>query len=249
MSDTEQLERMLRAAARDLPYPPTPDLAAAGLPRRRPATSSGRMLRAAALIAALLLAVLLAVPEARAAALRLIQLGVVRVRVEPPPASPLPTPAPPAALNGLSGATTLAAASDQVGFPIRLPAYPADLGPPDHVFLQDLDGAALILIWLDPDDPSRIRIGLHALSSNVFVEKTVASAETERLAETTVGGTRALWVRGPHLLEVAGAGRDDLALRRLVPGNTLIWQRDGLTYRLESELDLEEAIRVAESLR
>ena len=39
-----------------------------------------------------------------------------------------------------------------------------------------------------------------------------------------------------------------MALRRLVEGNVLLWEQDGVTYRLETELPLDEAIKVAESL-
>ena len=44
--------------------------------------------------------------------------------------------APGPILLNLAGATTLAEASDGVDFTIRLPTYPADLGPPDQVYLQ-----------------------------------------------------------------------------------------------------------------
>jgi hypothetical protein len=33
-----------------------------------------------------------------------------------------------------------------------------------------------------------------------------------------------------------------------VDGNTLIWEEQGITYRLESNLSLEEAVKIAESL-
>jgi hypothetical protein len=38
-------------------------------------------------------------------------------------------------------------------------------------------------------------------------------------------------------------------MRRLVEGNTLIWEANGITYRLESHLSLEDALRIAESLK
>jgi hypothetical protein len=37
--------------------------------------------------------------------------------------------------------------------------------------------------------------------------------------------------------------------RYLLEGGTLVWEADGVTYRLETRLTLEEAIRIAESLR
>lgn len=44
-------------------------------------------------------------------------------------------------------------------------------------------------------------------------------------------------------------GHIDLKSRGLIEGNVLVWEQDGITYRLESALPLEEAVRVAESLR
>jgi hypothetical protein len=37
--------------------------------------------------------------------------------------------------------------------------------------------------------------------------------------------------------------------RRLVEGQVLIWEADGITYRLETELSMEEAVAIAESLK
>jgi hypothetical protein len=37
-------------------------------------------------------------------------------------------------------------------------------------------------------------------------------------------------------------------LRRLIAGHVLIWDENGVTYRLESNLDLSQAIEIAESL-
>ncbi len=246
--DRDNLAELLRAEARSFPYPPTPDLAARlgrHAARRAPAARL-RRLAPIALVAALALATLLAVPEVRAAALRLLQVGAVRVRVEPapPPALPAPTPN-----LGLSGATSLDEAARRVPFPIRLPAYPEGLGPPDQVFLQDLGGAAIVLVWLDPAEPGRPLLSLHTLGTGVLAQKIISGSELERIAEVEVGGATALWVRGAHLLQVGRAGEVELAPVRIVEGNTLIWAADGLTYRLESELPLDEALRVAESLR
>jgi hypothetical protein len=36
---------------------------------------------------------------------------------------------------------------------------------------------------------------------------------------------------------------------RLIEGNVLIWTEGDLTYRIETDLSLEEAIRIAESLQ
>jgi hypothetical protein len=223
------LEERLRAAARSLPYPPTPrlDLAKRPAPHRRLALA-----RLALLLVALLLA-LLAVPEVRAAALRLLQVGAP------------PTPAP--FELDLPGRTTLAEAARSLSFPVRLPSEPADLGEPDLVFTQDLGGDVLVLVWRDREHPERARLLLMTLTSRSYAEKLLHDPEqTTLLGEAQVGDSRALWVRGPHLFE---AGGGELTLRRVVQGNTLIWTEGELTYRLETGGTLDEALRIARSLR
>ncbi|NTU85662.1 MAG: hypothetical protein HGA45_41060, partial [Chloroflexales bacterium] len=146
------------------------------------------------------------------------------------------------------GATSVEAAARQLPFPIQLPAYPPDLGPP-AAFVQDLGGPALVLVWADLAEPTRVQLSLHALSSRVFAEKLLFGGEAELLAETEVNGAWALWVRGPHMLRTGPSEGGEYAEVRLVDGNTLIWTNGDVTYRLESDLTLEEARRVAESLR
>jgi hypothetical protein len=36
---------------------------------------------------------------------------------------------------------------------------------------------------------------------------------------------------------------------RLIDGNVLIWENNQITYRLETNLELDEAVRIAESLQ
>lgn len=257
MSDQQpikQLEADLRDLAAALPYPPTPDLAARL--RQRPARH--RMVRrrirlALALLAALL--ALLAVPQVRAAVARVIQLGAISIRFEEPtpaPTEPLP-PTPIASLLNLAGETTLEQAAQSLPYPIRLPSYPAQLGPPDRAFLQvfDRERTMLVLIWLDPQQPDGVAMSLTMLDSPDLADKRfVIKTGSEILQEVSVGGQRALWLRGPHFLEIRGRdGRSGYDLRRLVEGEVLIWTEGDLTYRLESHLALAEAIRVAESLR
>lgn len=250
----ERLAQRLRTTAPSLAYPPTPDLArtvrlrqaAPRLPRRRLALRL-------AFVVLLLFTTLLAVPAVRAAALQLLQIGAIRVRVEPVP-SVLPAPTLAAseasATAGFSGATSLAEAVTSLEAPILLPSYPPELGLPDQVFLQDIGGPAIVLVWLDSERPERVRLLLQVLSSRAFAEKLLSDPErTQRLAETTARGQPALWVRGPHLLEVRATAGSELVLRRLVPGDTLIWSEGELTYRLEIDQGLAEARRIAASLR
>jgi hypothetical protein len=250
----EQLEADVRDLAAALPYPPTPDLAARA--RWRPAQQrfARRRLRLALGLLAALLA-LLAVPQVRAAVARAIQLGAISIRFdEPTPAPALAlSPTPITSLLDLAGETTLEQAAPLLPYPIRLPTYPAEIGPPDRAFLQvfDRERTMLVLVWLDPQQPSGVGMSLTMLGSQALADKGfVVKTGSEILQEVSVGGRRALWLRGPHFLEIQRAdGRSGYDLRRLVEGEVLIWADGELTYRLESHLPLAEAIRVAESLR
>jgi hypothetical protein len=66
------------------------------------------------------------------------------------------------------------------------------------------------------------------------------------IQETQVDGVYAIWAQGPYLIQLTSG---TYVFRRTVEGNTLIWEEDNITYRLESDLTLEETIRIAESLR
>src|SRR5689334_14575780 len=197
------LEQRLTDAGRVLSYPPTPDIAGAvraqiAQPRR---SHLSRRLLWAALIIALLLTALMAVPEVRAAVLRFLRIGSVTIfQTEPTPtATPTGTftPAPTAtliySLQSLKGRMSLDEARKQFGYPIRLPTYPADLGLPDSVFLQYFGDNFVVLVWLDAPRKD-VRLTLHILSPNAQVNK----IQPKIIERTTVNGNEALWTQGPY---------------------------------------------------
>ncbi len=260
--DQAALETRLRKLAQEMPYPRTPDFAPLVRPTRKMTIRSRSPLRlavGAALAILLLAAALFAVPSVRAEIVRFIQVGVVRIFTAAPDGTPLPTHAQapatatlnpvqdavqtpvfrPLSLNP-AGESGLLEAEQKAGFPLRLPAYPTDLGPPDKVYFQE-DGPTAILIWLDPRQPERARLSLYQIGhGSVLVKKMQPEVE-----EVQVNGEYAVWTDGPYLLEIAGGGYRET---RLVEGHTLIWSEGELTYRLETDLPLEEAVRIAESL-
>jgi hypothetical protein len=241
----------------------------------RPARLRPRL--AWAVIAALLiLGGLLAVPQVRAAVVQFLQIGAIRIFLaeptptmtptltpspsplppvvatsattptkEPPTATPRPSPTPLSSVLDLAGETTLAEAQQKAGFPIRLPTYPPDLGPPDRVFFQDLGGPVVVLVWLDPDQPDRVRLSLHQLGPGTFGQK----LQPPVIQETTVHGQPALWTEGPYLLQFQRGGQVVYEGQLLVTGHVLVWVEEDITYRLETDLSLEEAVQIAESLR
>jgi hypothetical protein len=63
-----------------------------------------------------------------------------------------------------------------------------------------------------------------------------------------VDGDEAYWISGPHgflYLDDAGHPQED-TIR--LSGSALVWTRDGITYRLESDRSLAESIALAESM-
>ncbi len=247
------------AAAQAFPYPPTPDVARFAARRIfHPAPARRQLARRAALAAALALVgllFLLAAPGVRAQFAEWIQIGVVRIfqQAVPTPEISAPTPSldrSPApthtyliSLLDLGSETTLEIARRKAGFPVRLPTYPADLESPDKVYLMDMDKPFLILVWLDQTNPTAVRLSLQT-----FPPGSIAAEKWSPVlvGETSVHGQYAAWVIGPYLLRLKNGDYD---FRRLVDGNVLVWQEGDLTYRLESSLKMDEAVRVAESLK
>jgi len=256
----DRWDRRMRDIAAAFDYPATPNLAARLRAERMAALASQQRARLAqraafaVLALVVLCAALLIVPPVRAAIVNFLRIGAVQITLDPTPtpiptptipatpATPIPTPRPLGSVLDLAGETTLAAARQQVGFPIRLPTYPSDLGAPDAVFVQDLGDQTVMLVWLDPTQPRRVRLALQVLGRNAWVEK----FQPRVVGETRVNGNPAVWAVGEYLLKTQGG---NLEQRRLITGNVLIWKEGDLTYRLETDLPMEEAVKIAESLR
>jgi len=252
---TEPIEPRLQALAKEFKYPSTPSIADEVMSRIGGAGKRlriGRQLAWALTMLIVLLAGLLVVPPVRAAVLEFIQIGIVRIFPSPvqTPVQTIeaPSTATPAVnttsllpiLEKISGETTLEDARSMIDFPISLPS---DFGRPDHVFLQDANGWMLILIWLDPQQPDRIQLSLHMIEEGSW---TIEKLQPTVIEKTTVNGQRAMWTVGEYPLIMQN---QDIQFMRLVNGNVLIWEGNKITYRLETDLDLNAAIRIAESLQ
>ena len=261
-AEAEQGAQM-RAVTRHLVYPPTPDLstrlgqrADAAAPRW--GSRRQRWAFALTLVGLIGMGCVAAVPSVRAAMPSLIQIGVVRIWPAPTPLSPPSTlPAPTRAElysspwpllheMGLTGQTSLAEARALVDFPIRLPAYPDGIGLPDEVYLQELGGPAVILIWLQPHEPPQVRYALFALSRDAYATKLGPTSVTQ----TRVNGKPALWVDGPYFVQLGAPHNQQLEeIGRLVSGHTLSWTIEEVTYRLEGEMEMDEAVKIAQSVQ
>jgi hypothetical protein len=273
--DFEKLEQALVRAGTTFSYPATPSLATRvreelGAERaKRQGWLSGwstppRL--AYAVLAAVLLAfaLLLAFPDARDALAQLLGLRTVRIILITPTPAPTATAKPtgtvtllPTPLANTTSAvtptvkpftqcceTTLADARSRAHFKILLP--PGVL--PTTVFLQQVpnfgDAMQVILAFGDPGAP---RFTLYE-ATNFLYGKLVSEGTV--IEETAVKGERALWLSGaPHLLVYLNAqGEPDTSTQVPVNGNTLAWEAGNVTFRLETTLGREEAVRFAESL-
>ncbi len=224
-------EQQIRAIAQQFEYPPTPNLAGRIEFGRKSPCRTYRLAYAIALLL-ILCAGLLAVPEVRAAVVAVIRLGVVTIVDEPPT---LTVAAPRYELPNLPGQTTLAEASTT-----RSIALPRVLGQPDAVFVHEVFADALTLYWEEE------QIVLQRLTAEILAAKLRPVATQE----VRVNGEPALWITGAHWLTLY----DDqyapvTGMQRFVEGNVLLWQADGFTYRLETATDLEDALRIAQSIR
>lgn len=256
--DLQHLEESLREVGRTLPYPPTPPLAGRVASRLNQPLRSGlhsRRWARALFVVLILLSALMLVPPARAAIFDFIQIGVVRIFQITPTPQPIKTPAFETPLTAtpaatilpsqldLAGETTLMEAQSKLGFHILLPAYPVDLGRPDHVYLQDMGSPMLVLVWMDREHPDKVRLSLDEITPGSWV---VQKFQPHVIEDTSVNGQAAVWTEGPYFLQVIG---NSYVTKRLVEGHALNWTQAGITYRLETDLSLTEAIKIGGALR
>ena len=247
----DAVESELRAAGRELTVPPASDLTAAvrqrlegsTVQRRQvPALGTGALRRqlgwrAALIVVAALLTVLIATPQGRAAVIGVLRFAGVELRQEPGPAR---SPGSNASLPG-ERRMPLERARLQVSFPILIPAA---LGQPDGVVVSDR-GRVVSLIY------RRAPYGLVRLDefagrfNTVYFQKFLS---LRMMTEVEVNGTKGAWIKGPHeLVYVTRDGTLATASARLTVGNTLIWGTSQVALRLEGKLSKPAALAIATS--
>ena len=243
-------ESELRAAGRELAVPPAKDLTAAvrqrlegrAVRRRVPAPWTGALRRrprwrAALVVVAALLAVVIATPQGRAAIIHVLRFAGVELRQEP---GPVPSPRSGASLPG-QRPTSLEQARRQVSFPILVSAA---LGQPTEVVVSDGGRVASLIYRRTPY--GLVRMDEYAGHvDQVFFEKFVHVSD---VTGVEVNGTKALWIKGPHeLVYVTPDGTLAVASARLTTGNTLIWSTRQVALRLEGNLGKTAALAIANS--
>lgn len=264
MSDSE-LEQALRELGQGLAFPPTPDLAARVLdrldsqpPTPMPAARPRRAVWLAAAILILLLGTLALFPEVRTAIADRLGLGGVQIRW----VDEVPTPAPVGTPLMLGRPVTLEEARAAVDFPILVPTAEG-FADPDEVYLQGQGDDAMVSFVYPARDglPESEVTGVGALLTQFrgnaernLIEKGLRDDEgtlATSLDAVVVDGKRGFWISGaPHsVFLVCHDDRECREERYRLAGNVLLWERDGITLRLESALSQEESLAIARSVQ
>jgi hypothetical protein len=176
--------------------------------------------------------------------------------VSPPPSvepSRSPAPGAPGSAMGLGERVELADLDARAGFHVRWPGDPS-VGPPDAAYIDERKGGQVSLVWAaTPDLPATLEPGVGLLISQFrgetdegFFTKAVNGSTT--LEPVSVGGEDGFWLSGDvHVYFWTGPDGFVDDPRRWV-GDTLLWSDGTITFRLETSLGRDAAIRLAETL-
>jgi hypothetical protein len=251
--DDDGLGLALTTAGRDLDWPPVPDLTArvsATLldQQRQPSLARPRLSLPRRRRTVLLLVAGLALLAAAALAAKVvIDLGALTIDTIPGRPTALPT----AVASGptLGHRATLEEAEREAGVPAQVPAA---LGDPDAVWVDATgDGSRIVLAWtangaIPPIDGLPWGAVLYGFHGEMELAAKSVFLDGNTFEDAKVGGTDAIWVTGPHELDLVTL--DGTYSRYLVTGNVLVWEAGGTVLRLETSVDRAAAVRIAESI-
>jgi hypothetical protein len=252
MTDRD-LEGLLLTAASSVRYPPSPDLSdrvlakivAADGRRTRKASRSLRAIPAMPAVSLMLVGLLvtvllsLAISPAGEAIARFF--GVEGSKVERLPEGATTTP--PSGDAGLGPTARLVSLTEAAAMAGFAPGLPSGEGEPQEVHLVHYGSQTVIVLRYE-----RFDLWQAQLQQNAYFAKQVPQQGTVR--EVSVRNVAATWLAGaPHFVSYVQPGGPELRQSiRTVNKNTLIWRTARAFYRLETDLPLEDALRIAEML-
>ncbi|TMK16846.1 MAG: hypothetical protein E6G63_02505 [Actinobacteria bacterium] len=240
----EELGEALRVLEPLLLQPEPPDVAGEVRAAIRAGRRPRRRLSSRARIVILIAAAVLAVATAAAAAKLVIDLGGIRIEREPT-LTATPTGSPIAGV-ALGQPISLTEATTAAGF---TPVVPRGLGTPDRVWLTSgthafgqPDTVLVAMAWRSRPGLPRIPgtpfgASLIQISGDVDVLVKHVQAPFHRVREAD-----AFWIDAPHEVELL---TPDGTRVFPVTANVLLWQRGTLAFRLETDLSLRRALRLA----
>lgn len=204
----------------------------------------------AATLAVILAAAFLLTPDLAARAAEV--LGLPGVQIFRVPATPPAAIGPSGTFPG-QRAASVAEASLLAGFPVR---EPAALGAADEIYVETAPVRVTLVYRTRQGLPATALPGIGALIVEFkgsldapILGKAIGPGTTLEAIPLSTGNA-AYWLAGqPHQFfyrDSAGNIQPD-TLR--LAGNTLLWDANGMTYRLEAQISREEAVRIASTFR
>jgi hypothetical protein len=238
-----ELERALLTLGRELAVPDAPDLVAVVRERLEPRRERRRAERrrwvlAVAVLALVLLGATLAIPDARSALFRILNIGGERIEL----VDELPDVEPVDDLElTLGERVTLAEARDRSGFDLR------ELeNAPDRVYLGERG-----TVWFLYGSPENVRLlvaqtPLATVDEPAVMKKLAGETQVE---EVSVNGARGVFLSGePHFLFLIDESGVSFEASPRLAENVLVWDEGGVAYRLEGDFERERALELAGEL-
>jgi hypothetical protein len=271
----QQLEQALADLGRMIEFPRTPDFAST-IRSRLEAESVTREYEpdkvrfltpwravtvAAAVLILFLAAALAGLPDFRHAVAD--RLGVRGIKIVFEDETPTPVSSPVGTSLLLGQRMTLEEAEAAAPFKLNVPNLPG-VGDPDEVYVRELEtggGIPMVSFLYYPSEalPETRETGAGALLIQVQAEDDAAllgkgvgeGGNMIRVEIDDAVGGEGWFITGPtNLIIYQDPSRSDCCVPdgRRPSGNVLIWESDGVTYRLESNLDSVDSVEFAESL-
>jgi hypothetical protein len=182
------------------------------------------------------------------------RLGLSGVSISTDPTATTATVPPGNALE-IGEPTTLEEAARQSNGSLVMPPD-AVLGAPDATYLLDQDGTVQVTyIYLPrPDLPEVGETGVGLLISQFdghtndsFIQKQLGPNTTIEMTE--VNGHLAFWLTGqPHVFFYERPNGDIYEESIRLAANVLLWEQDGKTIRIETTLDRDATVQIAEAM-
>ena len=240
----DRLGTALLDLADEVAFPATPDLRGAVLARLgEPAPRARTRLAWPRSLVLATIALLLIAAAAAAAVLVLPGLRLTLVPTLPPASVPA------------DGLATRLVLGERVQLGAVNARAPSVLGEPDEVYVTN-DGEVVSLVYESGGElPELAGTGI-----GLLVQRISGSLERDRIEKLAqelgvavtavqVDGADGFWIDGrPHLIRYLGPSGDERSEMTRLAGDTLVWQRGGFLYRIESGLGLAETRRIAESI-
>lgn len=258
----DALESHLDLLRTDIVFPRTPDIAPALHPWDSPGVSlnasakSGRILRPpwkALAFAAVLLGIIgFAIPGSRSTVANWFDFDGIRIEIGTRDDDPR---TPPASLGGsILFGERVSTDEAALAVPFGIVALSDQrTGETPETFLLQRDGAVIVSL-LYPSSPELPEIGATGVGlllmqidspepTGILVKR---SMNEQQPVSVDVNGNVGAWIAGGTLTvePVYESGTFERS-----SGNVLIWEQDGVTYRMESSLSLNDALAVARSLQ